>query len=489
MKKVLMALLCLASLYSFAQTETKELNADSLAYEIVQLPDSTGKGFPNGNTIRKEIGAEGGRIVSEDGRVELIFPEGALTTKTNISIQPIISPIPNANGNGYQFEPSGTKFLKPVELVFHYKKEDEAQCPALFMFMAIQSDNGKWEYMDYDDWDSTKQVLKGTIYHFSAMVNGKLVELNKEKVTLKVGQNGVFFVQQVLPPYPGPAVPGDEDITLPSIPSLGKEKAEWNVNGIKGGNSIIGTVNAQKDPRKAIYTAPNLLNNDEFMTVELKTYIIVNDEKTTNFGKKKGKMIKYGSHREYLASLTCQVQLYDEYRLTILVDGPSILTCGATLRDVSSFDVKLFNKKAVISGLENHGPELKDPPNCPPLKYDAAGCVGPVHYNRNLLESYEFKAYPEVVEMKFTPIGVKVMNSSGRFNGEKKDFPGGDLDTNVGNDLRFRASRTYQSYEFGLVDDGKEGGKEGRKKGGKKSGKEGPKVAGKNGYVLYVYPL
>ena len=70
-----------------------------------KLSDSTGFGTPEGKLISKEIGVDGGQIVSEDGRVELIFPAGALAKNTIISIQPRTNPAPNGVGRSYWFEP------------------------------------------------------------------------------------------------------------------------------------------------------------------------------------------------------------------------------------------------------------------------------------------------------------------------------------------------------------------------------------------------
>jgi hypothetical protein len=492
MRQLFISILLSFSLFAKAQTATKELILDSLDTEIIHLPDSTAVGTPAGKQVSREIGPNGGSIISADGKVELIFPEGALKEQITISIQPISSLIPSASGNGYRFEPSGLKFSKPLELIFHYTKEEESICPAIFMFMAIQDDKGKWEYMDYDNWDSTKRILKGSIYHFSAMVNGNLVKLNIEDVEMKVGTRKDFALQFVEPPKTvstGAGSGDDEFPALPSVAPLGPERAEWSVNGKKGGSATYGFINPERNPSKANYTAPELLNNGEFSTVEIKTYIIVKDEAVTRSGKRKGKMITSGSHREWLADLSCKVRLYDEYRLTVKVQGPYTLDCGAEIADSSNFNVKLSSKEVKISELQNRSPEIKTQANCPPTKYDVAGCVGPVHYNRSLLESYEFKAYPEVITMKFTPVDVRSYNTTGKRTGELNDFPGDKFDVNVGNVLRFRASRTNQSYEFGIVESDKEAGKPAGKKAGKKAGKEVPKVAGKNGYVLCVYPI
>ena len=67
---------------------------------------------------------DGGTLVSRDGTVELIIPAGALSKKTNMSIQPITNLMPNGNGLAYSLEPSGIQFQKPVQLVFHYDPEE-----------------------------------------------------------------------------------------------------------------------------------------------------------------------------------------------------------------------------------------------------------------------------------------------------------------------------------------------------------------------------
>ena len=313
MKKLLVLVLLLSAVYTNAQNNKaeEEEQTDSIEIKYIDLPQSTAIGAAAGKMVSKEIGSAGGKIVSDDGRVELIFPEGALKETTMISIQPIENLIPNGSGNGYRFEPSGIRFNKPVELIFHYTKEDEASCPALLMFMGSQSDNGKWEFMDYEDWDSTKRTLKGFISHFSQMVNGKLVRLSEEEVTLKVGRKHNFSIFIVNPPEPEPTDPNEDALpALPNIAPLGDERAEWSVNGKAGGTPKFGLIKAGKNRSTANYSAPTMLTNDEYITVGLKTYLVVKVETTK--GKRRGKMITLTEKREYLAELSAKVKLYDE---------------------------------------------------------------------------------------------------------------------------------------------------------------------------------
>ena len=111
MRSILITAVLFFSLSSNAQNDTSQI-------KFADLPDSTGIGTPNGNLISRVIGPDGGNIVSDDGKVELIFPPDALEKNTSISIQPATNPAPNGTGKSYQFEPSGIEFKKPVKLFF-----------------------------------------------------------------------------------------------------------------------------------------------------------------------------------------------------------------------------------------------------------------------------------------------------------------------------------------------------------------------------------
>ena len=74
-----------------------------------EKPEPTMVGIPIGIPVTKTIGPAGGAI-SIAGEVELIIPVGALSSDTEISIQPLTNNAPNGNGNAYRFGPEGTKF-------------------------------------------------------------------------------------------------------------------------------------------------------------------------------------------------------------------------------------------------------------------------------------------------------------------------------------------------------------------------------------------
>src|SRR3954466_5389206 len=150
---------------------------DSAAMMAKLFADSTALGTPDGQLTSKQIGATGGKIISDDGRIELIFPPGALTTNTTISIQPTSNTLANGSGKSYWFEPSGTQFKKPVEFVFHYSDEEADACPPDLMGIGMQDKKGNWSFFKYEAWDSMAKIRKGYIHHFSGVSNVYIMSL------------------------------------------------------------------------------------------------------------------------------------------------------------------------------------------------------------------------------------------------------------------------------------------------------------------------
>ena len=66
---------------------TVSAQADNLTIRYLRMDSVTALGKPTGEQVSQEIGKDGGTISSEDGRIELIFPEGALSKKKKIKIK------------------------------------------------------------------------------------------------------------------------------------------------------------------------------------------------------------------------------------------------------------------------------------------------------------------------------------------------------------------------------------------------------------------
>src|SRR5258706_6776360 len=101
-------------------------SAQDDSVEIKFAPTLTALGKPAGEKLSQKIGKDGGKLISPDGRMELIIPPDAVPSKTNISIQPVINTLSPGKGNAYQLEPSGINFQKPLQIVFHYTEKEAA---------------------------------------------------------------------------------------------------------------------------------------------------------------------------------------------------------------------------------------------------------------------------------------------------------------------------------------------------------------------------
>src|SRR5262249_19944527 len=113
MKKIMcirLAAFCLCFLY----LNTAVAQQDNLTIKYLRMDSVTALGKPIGEEVSQEIGKDGGAIVSDDGRIELIIPEDALSKKKKIKIQSVTNLAANGSGNAYQMEPSGLQFQKPV---------------------------------------------------------------------------------------------------------------------------------------------------------------------------------------------------------------------------------------------------------------------------------------------------------------------------------------------------------------------------------------
>jgi len=378
MKKVFFVTVfsCITSML-LAQNNEAEGTTDSLEIKIVTLPDSTRIIAAEGKLVNKEIGPDGGMIVSDDGRLTLIVPPEALTKATEISIQPAECLIPNGN-KAYQFGPSGTRFQKPVQIIFQYPDEEAETCPPELKFMALQDHNGKWEYMNYDDWDSTSRSLKGMISHFSAMVDGNLVELDATNLTIKVGKPHVFALNVVQLPPPPPNDPNEDELPpLPRTINRGAREAMWQVNGKKGGSAKHGSITPTRQQAvRATYRAPAVLTTDSII-VKLTLNDVFTEQVVSRIARR-GRMTRTVSRRSPVATFACKVKLYDEYKVTV---SQHIDLNDAKMTDTSTFNLKIgIEDRASISEISNQLAKLSiRQSRCRAIYVNAATCVGMIN--------------------------------------------------------------------------------------------------------------
>jgi len=303
-------------------------------------PDTTAKpaitsiGKPDGEKTEIKIGKEGGGITSSGGKVSLIFPEGALTKKTTISIQPTTNLAPNGNGKAYRMEPSGINFQKPVQIIFNYtENETEGNSPEL-LGIAMQDDKGLWSLLNKGVTDTVAKTLTAEIRHFSSYVNFSRAKIDPASARIKV--NGSRRLQIV------GAFTDDTDEDAEVVPLLIEyPDMKWSVNGIPNGNSSIGIISASHNG-SAILQAPAQIPVQNPVTVTAEQQF------STSF-----------LNRYHVSKLVSNITIYDdayEVKMVAAITGgsPKAWTGVVTYRDEGSFIVSLEKNKPAVINIKNN---------------------------------------------------------------------------------------------------------------------------------------
>ena len=366
MKKIFVVFLLFFQLVAKAQRDISKI-------KFIEPPDSTAIGTADGKLITKEISPAGGTIDSEDGRVQLIFPAGALAINTTISIQPITNLAPNGAGKAYLFEPSGIQFKKPVQLIFHYTEEEEEICPADLMGFGMQDDKGKWSFFDYDAWDSVSKTLKGSIEHFSSLTNLNKMKLSPAYQKLRVSDTLLLHIIDISKKFK--KRPAFLNIAL--TPS--SRVPLWYVNDVLNGNEIYGqttpfalTPNPQVQSIHAEYRAPKLLTDKSPVKVKVKLFLdkIEGSKETLTL----------------LKGFVCKIDLYDEYKILITDTVAARVGEGYFVADSGSFIATVTSKNISVTDAKNYTPYLiikHKPPLCKTYVFVERPCTGTVHIGRS----------------------------------------------------------------------------------------------------------
>lgn len=107
-------------------------------------PLVTEKGTAQGAVAERSIGAQGGMLVSDDKRVELTIPAGAVSTNTTFRLQAITNVNPASAGLSYRITPA-IKFAKPVRIKIDYSGEDSLNIDPCNLGLGYQDSSGAWK--------------------------------------------------------------------------------------------------------------------------------------------------------------------------------------------------------------------------------------------------------------------------------------------------------------------------------------------------------
>ncbi|BDP44029.1 hypothetical protein DAETH_39980 (plasmid) [Deinococcus aetherius] len=214
-------------------------------------------GTPTGEATRTTVGPEGGTVTSADGRLKVSIPAGALSSPTEITVQPITSTAPNGKGSAYRLGPEGTTFKQPVGLSFQYDEAQESSASALVV--ATQDRQGTWQAKLGTAQDRGANTLTVSTTHFSDWTWAEAYQLDPGQATVKLGQTvKLTLVRCVADETTGEGDDLIAPLTRTCAPyTLTPFTRNWAVNGTAGGSAAVGTVSKDEgDVSSGTYRAP-----------------------------------------------------------------------------------------------------------------------------------------------------------------------------------------------------------------------------------------
>lgn len=325
---------------------------DVIPVKILRLDSTTAIGKADGEETSKEIGKDGGNIVSEDGRVELVFPEGALSKKKKITIQPIINYAANGRGKAYRFEPSGLQFEKPVTIIFRFSENEINGTLPQLKGIVWQDGKGKWDVLPEVTLDTNTKTLTAQILHFSSYASFDKLVLNPAQERVKVQKTQSLFIQ-----FADYRPAGGTEDELPPLPQLLQiPPPQWEVNGISNGNNNVGRISFIDGSRQSvIYTAPASVPDDNPVAVSAQL---------------KGLEFKFNKQVFKNPRLVSSLLIYDKaYRVQMnaWIDNSEDGACTMRMEDGAEFTVVMEGVRTQIKEILNRDFTIRLNPcyNCP----------------------------------------------------------------------------------------------------------------------------
>jgi hypothetical protein len=270
MKKIILILIIVITVFS------NVFGQGTIAPKM-QTHDTTGavreKGIPDGSPIvSKTIGGNGGIITSEQGRVAVNIPQGALEEDATISIEPITSTLPFTAGPGaFRLLPEGLHFKKPVTITFSYNDSIVRGSSPEVLHIAYQDGSGIWKAIRALRLDKLNKTVSVQSTHFSdwavfaqyqLLINGngipdifiipsQKIVLNVAYTPLKPAKNSKQDEDDILEPRvsnnPVPEVMDPDNEVEPLIPGTSKN---WKVFG-------PGVLTETSSSMKCFYQGPS----------------------------------------------------------------------------------------------------------------------------------------------------------------------------------------------------------------------------------------
>ncbi|HYJ37385.1 MAG TPA: hypothetical protein VEV87_02170 [Chitinophagaceae bacterium] len=386
----LLIIVLLMPLHSIGQGEQSRLERikDSL-----ELFAPTPKGEPIGEKYSKNIGAEGGELVSPGDGIELIIPPGALSKNTTISIQAAKNYSLDGVGNAFHLEPSGIQFRVPAKLVMHYDPKKLSGNSPHLLAIVFQDEKGFWFSIGKFKIDTLANTISGNITHFSLWAASWSFHLRPEKTRVKVSKR--VFIRT----YPMPCAWADPAERSEAVLGIFGENLDnprtWSVNGVTGGDAVNGSVDESLIMMEngAYYNAPALVPNTN--PVEIKLQI----EGVEIF------------NQHVTMTKTCNINVYDKHYEVKMVTtmkggGREVWGGNMTYRDEGRFLISLDEREPKLLDIDNRTEKLHYD-NCRTTVLNPNSCTGMIHVTsikstRITPADPPAKPYP-LIEIRFMP--------------------------------------------------------------------------------------
>jgi hypothetical protein len=353
MRKTLVLYLCLLTM---ACKKNGSGPGDSNLPDVVdnhQQPTPTAVGVPVGSPSAKVIGAAGGTLYSPDSVLRLTIPAGALSTNTNISIQPVTSQLPGGVGLCYDLLPNGAQFSVPATVAFRYTSEEVSDNFPFFLNIAYQDNNYVWQGdLRHCMYDSVAMTVSLNISHFTIYGFQDGITIYASPRSIMTGQTSSLTLEESM------VILQDSSYITQTTPIPPDFVGQWSVNGIPNGNSSVGTVSGSGN--NVVYHAPANLDHpiEVFVAAQLKMHEIyfIGNTKMDIVRPKRGVLIRVFPYQEY--DFTVKLFYIDStvspfYRQ---VSSPPVYS------DHAQFDVHLKAKLDApvieMSNLQNFPPDL-----------------------------------------------------------------------------------------------------------------------------------
>jgi hypothetical protein len=211
------------------------------------------------------IGPSGGSVASNDGKISLHVPPGALNSTVYVTIQPVADSIPSGKGSVYTLSPSGLVFSTPATLTFAYVDSLLSGMPPQLFGVAYKDQAGHWIGVTGGSIDTAAKTISAPITHFSEWGTYESYRVAPQQAVVLIG--GTITMSAFMT---GPRL-ASSDSSIPLYPiGIPVQPNQWLVNGIPYGSSTVGTVSQLMGLGNAIYTAPGSMpaNNPVAVTAQ-----------------------------------------------------------------------------------------------------------------------------------------------------------------------------------------------------------------------------